>query len=101
MLVSLPYPFGPDLETCDLADGVVRVLWLLPITESEKQYKIASGLESLERRFEEAALEYWRPDRESAVLDEKRCAGEASTRTSRAPGVPPAEAGPTNCCVRM
>src|SRR5262249_52652746 len=28
-LVSLPYPFGPDLEICESSDGHVHVLWLL------------------------------------------------------------------------
>ena len=67
MLVSLPYPFGPDLENCRLPDGDVRVLWLLPITEAEKRYKNTAGVEALEQRFDAAALEYWRPDRPSAV----------------------------------
>jgi hypothetical protein len=67
MLVSLPYPFGPELEMCELPDGDVRVLWLLPITEAEKRYKNTAGLEALEQRFDEKELEYWRPDRASAV----------------------------------
>jgi hypothetical protein len=67
MLVSLPYPFGPDLENCSLPDGDVRVLWLLPITEAERRYKKTAGLEALEQRFDAIALEYWRLDRASAV----------------------------------
>lgn len=67
MLVSLPYPFGPDLETCRLPDGEVRVLWLLPITAAEKQCKASAGLEALEQRFDAYGLEYWRADQPSAV----------------------------------
>lgn len=67
MLVSLPYPFGPELERGDLPDGDVRVLWLLPITEAEKQYRNRAGLEALEQKFDAAPLEYWRPDRASVV----------------------------------
>jgi hypothetical protein len=67
MLVSLPYPFGPDLERCKLPDGDVRVLWLVPITEAEKQYKNRLGVEALEQQFDAAPLEYWRPDRVSVV----------------------------------
>ena len=67
MLVSLPYPFGPTLEHCKLADGEVRVLWLLPITEAERQYKKRMGVEALEQQYDAIALEYWRPDRPSAI----------------------------------
>jgi hypothetical protein len=67
MLVSLPYPFGPELEACQLPDAAVRVLWLLPITEAERQYKNTAGVEALEQRFDAIALEYWRPDRPSVV----------------------------------
>ena len=67
MLVCLPYPFGPELENCRSAEGDVRVLWLLPITEAERQYKKSAGLEALEQRFDSGELEYWRADRASLV----------------------------------
>jgi hypothetical protein len=67
MLVSLPYPFGPELERCELVDGDVRVLWLVPITDAEKQYKNRLGVEALEQQFDAVPLEYWRPDRASVV----------------------------------
>lgn len=67
LLVSLPFPFGPDLENCRLPDGDVRVLWLLPITEAERSYKNKAGVEALEQRFDAVELEYWRPNRVSAV----------------------------------
>jgi hypothetical protein len=67
MLVSLPYPFGPELERCRTPMGDVRVLWLLPITEAERQYKVTAGLLALEQRFDAAALEYWRSDRTSVI----------------------------------
>lgn len=65
LLISKPYPFGPDFERIDAPEGQARVLWLLPITEAERDFKIANGLEALESRFEEAGVEYWRPDRRS------------------------------------
>ena len=34
LLVCVPYPFGPDLQTCHVGDLHVEFLWLLPITES-------------------------------------------------------------------
>ena len=42
-------------------------LWLLPITEAERDLKASSGLEALESRFDEVDLEYWRVDRASVV----------------------------------
>jgi len=67
LLVSLPYPFGPALEECTVRGGHVQVLWLLPITESERDFKAEHGLEALEERFEEAELEYWNPTRKPTV----------------------------------
>lgn len=64
MLVSLPYPFGPELEVCSLGEEAqVRLLWLLPITEAEKRFREEHGLEALEQRFEQARVNYafaWR-----------------------------------------
>lgn len=67
LLVSRPYPFGPDLEICNVPDGHVHVLWLLPITAAEREFKVRHGTESLEQRFDNCGLEYWRPDRPSVV----------------------------------
>lgn len=63
LLVSLPYPFGPDLETCHVGDRHVGFLWLLPITTGERDFKVSNGLEALESRFDEVGLEYWKADR--------------------------------------
>jgi hypothetical protein len=67
LLISLPYPFGPDLQTCHVGDRHIDILWLLPITERERTLKVSSGLESLESRFEGAGLRYWKAVRESIV----------------------------------
>jgi hypothetical protein len=67
VLVSLPYPFGPDLETCHVGDRHVDFLWLLPITEEERDFKVAHGQEALEVRFEEVELCYWDLNRASAI----------------------------------
>jgi hypothetical protein len=65
LLVSLPYPFGPQLEWCCLQDsGHVRFLWLLPITEAENRFRHECGLETLEQRFQEAKVKFadpWHP----------------------------------------
>jgi suppressor of fused protein SUFU len=67
LLVSLPYPFGPELEVVANAAKKTRILWLLPITKAERDYKIAYGLESLERLFDSNAIHYWAAGRASAV----------------------------------
>jgi suppressor of fused protein SUFU len=67
LLVSLPYPHGPDLQVCHVGDRHVDVLWLLPITRSERDFKSVNGLEALERRFDDAALPYWDSARPSVV----------------------------------
>jgi hypothetical protein len=67
LLIALPYPVGPDFQTCHVGDRHIDLLWLLPITERERTLKISSGLEALESRFEEAGLRYWKADRESIV----------------------------------
>jgi hypothetical protein len=66
-LVSLPYPFGPKLEVCNVSDSPVQVLWLLPITAAEREFKFREGPEALEQRFDTCALEYWAPGRASVV----------------------------------
>jgi hypothetical protein len=67
LLVSLPYPWGPDLETCHVGDRHVDFLWLVPITKQERDFKAANGLEALESLFEDRGLKYWDPDRISHV----------------------------------
>jgi hypothetical protein len=66
-LVSLPYPWGPDLQTCHVGDLHVDFLWLLPITRQERDFKIANGLEALESLFEERGLQYWDAHRPSVA----------------------------------
>jgi hypothetical protein len=66
LLASLPYPWGPELQTCHVGDRHVDFLWLLPITKQERDFKVANGLEALEALFE-GELRYWDPHRPSAV----------------------------------
>ena len=67
LLVSIPYPYGPDLEICAWRGGHARILWLIPITERERQFKMQHGLEALEQRFEAESLKYWDSARASIV----------------------------------
>lgn len=67
-LISLPYMDGPQLENLYLPKGRdLKCLWLVPITESERDFKSKHGLEALETKFEEAEFNYLDPVRESVV----------------------------------
>lgn len=66
-LVSLPYTYGPDLEQCSWETGHLRVLALMPITGAERSYKIEKGVESLEQRLEDAAIDFANPLRPSVI----------------------------------
>jgi len=67
-LVSLPYPFGPEFEICQWGGGAhARILWLLPITAAEKDFRRTDGLEALECPFEEHAIDPADPGRASVV----------------------------------
>jgi len=67
LLISKPYLLGSELEICNLADMHLHVLWLLPITKRECDFKVEAGLEVLEQRFEQAQLQYWDVLRGSVV----------------------------------
>ncbi len=68
LLVSLPYPYGPNLETCVInQDLTVRYLWLLPINADENRYLKEAGLEALEQRFDDAEIDALDPNRPSVV----------------------------------
>ncbi len=62
-LVSLPYIDEPDLHWARER----QCLWLLPITEAERDFKRQQGLDALESRFEAASLDYLDPARTSVV----------------------------------
>ena len=67
-LVSRPYPFGPDFEVFPLsAKEHGHVLWVLPITREERDFKREHGLDALEERFEQVGLSYWDVRRRSVV----------------------------------
>ena len=66
-LLSLPYLDGPVLEKCQIDSKMIQFLWLLPITEAERNYKKHKVLEALEQKFEENQLNYLDPFRESVV----------------------------------
>jgi len=63
LLVSLPYPYGPRLERCEINGTTIQFLWLLPIFESEAQFARLHGTEALQEKFDLLGINY---------LDEKR-----------------------------
>jgi len=67
LLICLPYPIGPEFEVCEWDGGHARILWALPITAAERDFKREHGLELLEQRFDAVALEFWVTDRLSVV----------------------------------
>jgi len=68
-LISLPYLDGPRLEhlCTDNSEDDVQFLWLMPITESERDYKRVHGIEALEQQFDEVSVNYLDPTRQSVV----------------------------------
>ena len=67
ILVSLPYPWGPSLEHCQIGTRHIQVLWLLPIYETERAFARTDGLEALESRFQESAFDFLDPGRASVA----------------------------------
>ncbi|TKG87413.1 suppressor of fused domain protein [Puteibacter caeruleilacunae] len=66
-LISLPYLDGPNLEYEKIDGDPVRFLWLVPITEAEKNYKVDHGIGALEGKFESKKFNYLDSMRESVV----------------------------------
>ena len=67
VLVSLPYPFGSDLEICELPEGHVHFLWLLPISATERAFKKEHGADALEDLLEARQIDYADPMRASVA----------------------------------
>ena len=66
-LVSRPYPFSPDLENCWIAGHHIRLLWLLPVYETECRFRHREGFEALESRFDAAGFDILALDRPPVV----------------------------------
>ena len=67
LLVSLPYPFGPDLELCDVDGVAVRILLLVPISATEARFVSDQGFEELERLFETKGVDVLSVSRPSLI----------------------------------
>ncbi|WP_121632895.1 suppressor of fused domain protein [Tropicibacter alexandrii] len=68
LLLSKPYPFGPDLEIAKRPSGYVHHLWVLPIHKAEADFLHECGdLDALEDRFDVAGIDYLDPWRAAVV----------------------------------
>ncbi|WP_404867683.1 suppressor of fused domain protein [Kitasatospora griseola] len=67
LLISLPYLHGPELERCALPAGHARILWALPVTATENEFRRRHGHEALEQLFDEAEMVPTDPFRASVV----------------------------------
>lgn len=68
LLVTLPYPYGPNLERVETGAGFdLCFRWLLPITAAEAALVQARGAEALEARLEAARADFLDPRRASVA----------------------------------
>jgi len=65
-LITRPYGYGAKLEADD-ANGDLAYLWLVPISEREREYKKTHGYEALESLFESRKVNVIDAERRSAV----------------------------------
>jgi Suppressor of fused protein (SUFU) len=65
--ISLPYLEGPELEVFKDNNDITSFYWLIPITESERDFKKLNGVEALEDLFEKNNFNYLDPFRKSLV----------------------------------
>ncbi|MEU1305374.1 suppressor of fused domain protein [Streptomyces shenzhenensis] len=56
LLISLPYLYGPGLDHCSVPGGHARILWTLPVTAAEIEFRKRHGHEALEQLFDEAEV---------------------------------------------
>ena len=66
-LISLPYPFGPDLEILDSDQLHIHFYWILPVSDKECQFKAKNGLDALESVFEDGEIKFWDLSRKSMI----------------------------------
>jgi hypothetical protein len=68
-LISRPYLDGPNLETLKDPDigRLIHCLWLVPITQTEVEYKKLHGTAALEQKLEEAGFNYLDAHRQSVI----------------------------------
>jgi hypothetical protein len=63
--LSFPYTEAAGFDSFDCGGAETTVAWLIPITEAERDYKRANGVEALETLFETHRLDHLDPSRAS------------------------------------
>ncbi|MHC4884757.1 MAG: suppressor of fused domain protein [Planctomycetota bacterium] len=56
-LFLLPYFEQETFDTLEINEDRVDLLWMVPITDAELEYKVANGAEALEKVFEEKGMD--------------------------------------------
>lgn len=69
--VSKPYLDGEELELFQYDEQEICCYWVIPITETERDFKIENGSEELEQLFEDKQLNYLDPYRDCLVNPSK------------------------------
>lgn len=68
LLITLPYPYGPNLERVAVTDTfALNFRWLVPVTAAEAALAEAQGSEAVEQRLEAARADFLDPRRRSVV----------------------------------
>ncbi|MFJ5561561.1 suppressor of fused domain protein [Streptomyces sp. NPDC093250] len=67
LLVSLPYPYGPELEWAPTEAGGARFLWLLPIHKSEADFIKRETLDEFESMLDAEGVNVLDPNRNPIV----------------------------------
>lgn len=67
LLVSLPYPYGPELEWSPAEAGSARFLWLLPIHQSEADFIKRATLDEFESMLDSRGVNVLDPNRSPIV----------------------------------
>ncbi|MFF3565724.1 suppressor of fused domain protein [Streptomyces sp. NPDC002574] len=65
LLVSLPYPYGPELEWAPAEAGGAQFVWLLPIHQSEAEFIKRGSLDEFESRMDAEGVNILDPTRKS------------------------------------
>ncbi len=62
---------GPPVEWAQIDDERIRFLWLIPITELERDYKAEHGHEAFEALLKERGIDFTDPSRRCCLRNEK------------------------------
>jgi hypothetical protein len=67
LVVTMPYPYGPNLEIAPKSANDARFLWLVPISAAEAEFIRNSGFDRFEDLIEESEVDVIDPHRRDLV----------------------------------